>query len=61
VEVLALLPIRWRLLIAGCMVSAISAALLIAKGPHAFYLVLLAIGVALLVVSLVWLSRTRRG
>ena len=61
VGVLPLLPIKWRLLIGGCIASAASIVLLIAKGPVPFYLILLAIGVMSLIVSLVWLLRTRRG
>lgn len=61
VGVSPLLPIKWRLLIAGCIVSAISIVLLISKGIVPLLLILLAIGIGLLIVSLVWLLRTRRG
>ncbi len=58
---MASLPMKWRLLIAGGFVSVVSIVLLLAKGAHPFYLALLAIGVALLIVSLVLLLRTPRG
>ena len=56
-----LLPIQWRLLIAGCVVSIVSIVLLIAKGVHPFYFVLLAVGIVVLLVGLVLLLRSRRG
>lgn len=61
VGVLRLLPLKWRLLIAGCIVSCVSTVLLSVKGPAPFYLALLGIGVVALIVGLVLVLRTRRG
>ena len=58
---LKLLPIKWRLLIAGCIVSVISIVMLSVKGGRPFYLVLLAVGVGLVIVSSILLLRSRRG
>lgn len=54
-------PLKWRLLIAGCIATGVSLVLLIVKGPAPFYLALLGIGVAALIVGLVLVLRTRRG
>ena len=56
-----MLPIKWRLLIAGCIVSTVSTVLLVSKGLHPYYLMLLGIGTVALILGLVLLLRPRRG
>lgn len=55
-----MLPIKWRLVIAGCIVSSISIVLMITKGVATPFVILLVVGVVVLLVGLLLVLRARR-